>query len=262
MLSKTTHHVLLRRTHHAIEDSASFYIFFEVYMFYYGYDMTYLIFVLPAMLIAMWAQANVTSTFNKYSRTPSDRGLTGRDAARRILDGAGLHHVQVVPTEGNLTDHYDPKENVIRLSTPVYNVASAAAVGVAAHEAGHAIQHATGYFPIKLRMAVIPVANLGSKLALPLVILGLLLSFPPVAYAGIIFFCAAVFFQLVTLPVEFNASSRAMALMREGYMQGEEGLKASRKVLTAAALTYVAALFVSLMNLLRLILIVNRRSRR
>lgn len=228
-------------------------------MYYYGFDTTYLIFVLPAMLIAMWAQFNVKSTFEKYSKVPSDRGMTGYDAARRILDDNGLRHIQVVPTTGSLTDHYDPKANVIRLSESVYGARTAAAVGVAAHEAGHAVQHATGYSPIKLREAIIPVANLGSSLAMPLVLLGLFLSIMPLAYLGIIFFCGAVLFQLVTLPVEFNASRRALAVIEGAKLQGEAGVKAAKKVLTAAALTYVAALFVSLANLLRLFTIVNRR---
>lgn len=225
------------------------------------FDTTYLILVLPAILISLWAQMNVNSTFKKYSRIPSDRGMTGAEAARRILDMSGLRNVQVVPTQGSLTDHYDPKANVIRLSESVYSVQSAAAVGVAAHEAGHAIQHATGYFPIKLRMAVIPVANLGSQLAMPLVLLGFILSIPALCYAGIIFFSAAVFFQLVTLPVEFNASRRALTVIKDAHLQGDTGVKASRKVLTAAALTYVAALLVSLANLLRLIILTNRRRR-
>ena len=230
-------------------------------MFYYGFDMYYVILVLPAMIFAMWAQFNVKSTFNKYSKTPSERGMTGRDAARVILDRNGLSHVQVVETPGELTDHYDPRANVIRLSTSVYNVKSAAAVGVAAHEAGHAVQHATGYAPIKLRQAIIPVCQFGSNLALPLVLAGLLFSFYPLAYAGIVLFGAAVFFQLVTLPVEFNASSRALeALDASGTLSGD-GLQASRKVLRAAALTYVAALFVSLANMLRLILLVSGRRR-
>ena len=211
------------------------------------------------MLIAMWAQFNVKSTFEKYSRVPSDRGITGYDAARRILDMNGLSHIQVVTTPGSLTDHYDPKANVIRLSESVHSARTAAAVGVAAHEAGHAVQHATGYFPIKIRQAVIPVANLGSNLAMPLFFIGLLLSLPALCTAGILFFCGAVFFQLVTLPVEFNASNRALAVIRDSGMQGDEGCKAAKKVLSAAALTYVAALFVSLANLLRLIAIANRR---
>lgn len=231
-------------------------------MLYYGFDMYYVILVLPAMIFAMWAQFNVQSTFNKYSRTPSERGMTGRDAARLILDRNGLHNVKIEQVAGNLTDHYDPRANVIRLSASTYNVQSAAAVGVAAHEAGHAVQHAEGYSPIKLREAIIPVSQLGSKLSVPLVILGLLFGNFSLAYAGLILFAAVTLFQLVTLPVEFNASSRAMeALDASGTLSGD-GLVASRKVLRAAALTYVAALFVSLANLLRLFIMVSGNRRR
>jgi len=231
-------------------------------LYYYGFDMLYVVLVLPAMLFAMWAQFNVQSTFNKYTRTPSERGMTGRDAARLILDRNGLYDVRIEQVAGNLTDHYDPRTNVIRLSASTYNVQSAAAVGVAAHEAGHAVQHAEGYGPIKVREAIIPITQLGSKLALPLVIAGILLSFYPLAYAGIILFGAVTVFQLVTLPVEFNASARAVeALDASGTLSGN-GLDASKKVLRAAALTYVAALFVSLANLLRLVIMVSGRSRR
>lgn len=222
------------------------------------FDSTYLI-VLPALILSLWAQFMVKSTFSKYSAVPSDGGMTGYDAARRILDDNGLHHIQVVPTPGELTDHYDPKADVIRLSDSVYGARTAAAVGVAAHEAGHAVQHATGYGPIKLRMAIIPVANLGSNLAMPLFFIGLLTSISVLCYAGIIFFSAAVLFQLVTLPVEFNASRRALATIEGSRMQSKQGVNAAKKVLTAAAMTYVAALAVSLTNLLRLIMIANRR---
>lgn len=231
-------------------------------MFYYGFDMTYVVLVLPAMIFAMWAQFNVQSTFKKYTRIPSERGMTGKDAARLILDRNGLYNVKIEQVAGELTDHFDPKAGVIRLSSSTYNVQSAAAVGVAAHEAGHAVQHAEGYDPIKLREAIIPVTQLGSKLAIPLVILGIILSFYPLAYAGIILFGAVTVFQLVTLPVEFNASSRAVeALDASGTLSGD-GLAASKKVLRAAALTYVAALFVSLANLLRLVIMVSGRDRR
>lgn len=231
-------------------------------MFYYGFDMYYLILVMPALIFAMWAQFNVTSTFKKYSKVPSERGMTGRDAARLILDRNGLTNVQVVETRGNLTDHYDPKANVIRLSETTYNVQSAAAVGVAAHEAGHAVQYAEGYSPIKLRQAIIPVSRIGSSLAIPLVLLGIIFSYMPIAYAGIILFGAAVLFQLVTLPVEFNASRRALATIDETGVLSGDGLHAASRVLRAAALTYVAALFVSLANMLRLLALVsNRRDR-
>lgn len=231
-------------------------------MFYYGFDMYYLILVMPALIFAMWAQFNVTSTFKKYSKVSSERGMTGRDAARLILDRNGLTNVQVVETRGNLTDHYDPKANVIRLSETTYNVQSAAAVGVAAHEAGHAVQYAEGYSPIKLRQAIIPVSRIGSSLAIPLVLLGIIFSYMPIAYAGIILFGAAVLFQLVTLPVEFNASRRALATIDETGVLSGDGIGAASRVLRAAALTYVAALFVSLANMLRLLALVsNRRDR-
>ena len=231
-------------------------------MIYYGFDMLYVILVLPAMFFAMWAQFNVQSTFNKYSRVPSERGMTGRDAARMILDRNGLYDVRIEQVSGNLTDHYDPIANVIRLSASTYNAQSAAAVGVAAHEAGHAVQHAEGYAPIKMREAIIPITQLGSKLAMPLVIAGIIFGFYPLAYAGIILFGAVTLFQLVTLPVEFNASARATeALEASGSLSGD-GLVASKKVLRAAALTYVAALFVSLASLLRLLVIVSGRTRR
>ncbi len=231
-------------------------------MFYYGFDMYYVILVLPAMIFALWAQFNVNSTFKKYSRVASENQMTGADAARLILDANGLQNVSVVPTPGNLTDHYDPRDNVIRLSESVYNVKSAAAVGVAAHEAGHAVQHATGYGPIKIRMAIIPVCSIASNLAMPLVLLGIIMAFYPLAYLGIILFAASVVFQLVTLPVEFNASRRAIEAIESSGTLSEQGIKASKKVLSAAALTYVAALAVSLANLLRLLLIVSGRSER
>lgn len=224
------------------------------------FDMTYIVLVLPAMLLAMWASANVNSTYKKYSKVISSSGYTANDVVRRILDANGLSHVRIEHVKGDLTDHYDPKANVIRLSDTVDGSRSAAAIGVAAHEAGHAVQHAVGYFPIKVRMAIVPICNLGSNLAMPLILLGLVASIYPLCYLGIIAFATATFFQLVTLPVEFNASGRALAILKNAHMSDED-LKASRKVLTAAALTYVAALAVSLANLLRLILVVNGRRR-
>ena len=224
------------------------------------FDMTYLVLVLPAVILAMWASANVSSTYKKYSKVMSKSGYTANDVVRNILDAYGLHSVRIEHISGDLTDHYDPKANVIRLSDTTDGSRSAAAIGVAAHEAGHAVQHATGYLPIKIRMALVPVCNLGSNLAMPLVILGLILGMYPLCYLGIIAFAAATFFQLVTLPVEFNASNRALAILKNANMP-EEDIKTSKKVLTAAALTYVAALAVSLANLLRLIIIVNGRNR-
>lgn len=229
--------------------------------FFYGIDMTYIIYVLPALLLALWAQVNVKSTFAKYSKVASDGGMTGRDAARLILDANGLHHVQVTHVQGELTDHFDPKANIIRLSDATYNAATAAAVGVAAHEAGHAVQYAQGYVPMKIRSAIIPATNIGSNLAIPLVLLGIVFSAPSIAYIGVLLFALSVVFQLVTLPVEFNASRRAVAAIRESGRVSDEGVGAAQKVLTAAALTYVAALAVALGNLLRLITLANRSRR-
>ncbi len=229
--------------------------------YYYGFDYTYLIFCLPPLLLAMWAQAKVKSTFAQYSKVASDRGMTGRDAARLILDANGLYHVPVTQMAGELTDHFDPKDNVIRLSDPVCNVRSVAAVGVAAHEAGHAVQHAVGYAPMKWRSALVPVANFGSNLAMPLVLLGIVLSFETLAYVGVILFSASALFQLVTLPVELDASRRALAAL-EGSGMSAEGLNGAKKVLTAAALTYVAALLTAVGNLLRLLTLVRRNDDR
>jgi len=224
------------------------------------FDWTYLVIVLPAVILSMWASANVNSTFKKYAKVMSRSGYTANDVVRNILNAYGLNHIRIEHIKGDLTDHYDPKANVIRLSDTVDGSTSAAAIGVAAHEAGHAVQHATGYGPIKLRMAIIPICNIGSNLAMPLILLGLLFSIYPLCYLGIMAFALATVFQLVTLPVEFNASSRALAILENARMP-EEDIKAAKKVLTAAALTYVAALAVSLANLLRLIIIVNGRNR-
>ncbi len=228
-------------------------------MFYYSPESfyTYIIFVLPAVILAMWASANVNSTYKKYSKKISSSGFTGQSAARHILDVNGLSDVRIERVSGNLTDHYDPKANVIRLSDSVFDNASAAAIGVAAHEAGHAVQHATGYGPIKLRMAIIPVCNIGSNLSMPLILIGLMLGSYALANLGIAFFALAALFQVVTLPVEFNASKRALAALRMSTNMSQTDLSSSKKVLTAAALTYVAALAVSLANLLRLVVLVN-----
>lgn len=229
--------------------------------YYYGFDFSSIIYLLPALIFAMWAQYNVKSTFAKYSKVPSDRGMTGYQAARLILDANGLSHVRIEQVAGDLTDHYDPKANVIRLSQTVHSVQTAAAVGVAAHEAGHAVQYATNYAPIRLRSAIIPVTNLGSTLSWPLVLLGILLSARPLAMLGVILFSLSVVFQLLTLPVEFNASRRAVAALETSGMSADS-VGAAKKVLTAAALTYVAALATAIANLLRLISIVNRNNRR
>lgn len=225
---------------------------------WFYYDWTVLI-LLPALILSVWAQFRVQSTFNKYAKIYNRRGLTGADAARRILDANGLHHVRIEQVHGHLSDHFDPRANVIRLSDSVYGSPSAAAVGVAAHEAGHALQYAKGYAPIKLRAAIIPVTRFGSMLAMPLFFIGLLVAFYPLLVAGILLYSAVTVFQLVTLPVEFNASSRAMeTLEHSGILSGEE-LSGARKVLSAAAMTYVAALVTSLLTLLRLLLLANRR---
>ena len=228
-------------------------------MFFY-YDYYYLILIVPALLIATWAQFKVNSTFNKYSKMRASRGYTAAQIARNMLDENGLYNVSVERVSGNLTDHYDPKANVIRLSHSVYNSTSVAAIGVAAHETGHAIQYAKGYAPIKLRSAVIPLTQIGSTLSMPLILLGFVFSMRPLVIGGIILFSSVAFFQLITLPVEFNASRRALeALENREYLYDEE-LVGARKTLSAAAMTYVAALLVSLMQLLRLILLFGRRN--
>ena len=229
-------------------------------MYFYGTDATYIFLVLPAVIFALWAQFNVKSTFSKYSKIASRSGMTGFDSARRILDANGLGSVRIAHVSGDLTDHYNPTDNTIYLSDSVYGSNSAAAIGVAAHEAGHAVQHATGYTPIKIRSAIIPITNIGSNLAMPLIILGIILSFPTLAYIGVAAFGLSTLFQLVTLPVEFDASGRALKAL-EGSLDGDD-LASARKVLRAAALTYVAALAVSLVNLLRLLIIVAGNDRR
>jgi Zn-dependent membrane protease YugP len=232
-------------------------------------DWTILV-LFPAMIFAFWAQIRVKSTFEKYAKVHNRRGLTGAEAARRVLDAHGLRHVSVERVHGHLTDHYDPKANVIRLSDATYASTGIAAVGVAAHEAGHAVQHAEEYFPIKVRAAIIPLTRFGSMLAMPLFILGIL--FAGGAYAGggigetfmllgILFFSFSTLFQLVTLPTEFNASARAMKALEDGGLLADDELPAARSTLSAAAMTYVAALASSLASLLRLILIFNNRRR-
>ena len=230
-------------------------------MYWYGIDVYYIILVLPAMFFALWAQARVNSAFNRYSRVYTGNGMTGADAARLILDRSGLQDVQIELTEGRLSDHFDPRVGVIRLSRDVYYNPSVASVGVAAHECGHAIQYAQGYFPIKLRSAIIPATQIGSQLALPLFLLGLVFSYSPLMNAGILLFALVAVFQLVTLPVEFNASRRAVEILSSSGMVSGEEERGVRSVLSAAALTYVAALATALANLLRLVLIAGRRNR-
>ena len=241
--------------------------------FYYYFDWSYLVLVVPALLFSLWASAHVNSTFKKYSAIRNVRGMTGAEAARAVLNANGVTDVRIEYVSGNLTDHYDPKNKVIRLSQDVYDAATPAAVGVAAHEAGHAAQYAAHYLPIRIRAAIIPATNIGSKLSVPLIILGLLLPglriFAPyteffnlIAWIGVACYSLCVLFQLVTLPTEFNASRRAVtAIERCGLLLPEEQ-QGAKKVLKAAALTYVAALSASLAQLLRLIIIVGGRQRR
>ena len=222
------------------------------------FDATYLI-LIPAILFSLWAQSQVKNTYARYSKAFA--GLTGEEAARMVLEMNGVTGVTIEPVAGELTDHFDPKTNTIRLSRGVYDVTSVAAVGVAAHEAGHAVQYAVGYSPIKIRTAIIPVTQIGSYLSWPLLLIGLLLGSETLAMAGVLLFCAVVAFQLVTLPVEFNASNRALeALGASGYLK-EEQLDGAGKVLRAAAMTYVAALAQAVSQLLRLLLIANRNRR-
>ena len=234
--------------------------------YYYGFDWTYVALVLPCLLLSIWASANVNSTFKRYSKQYSLRQLTGAEAAQRVLRANGVTGVRIERVGGNLTDHYDPRPNVIRLSDGVYSNTSTAAIGVACHEAGHAVQYAKGYAPIKLRAAIIPITNFGSKLAMPLILLGLLFpifgSFSTILiYLGIACFGLSLVFQLVTLPVEFNASRRAMQAISRGELLTQEEQAGARKTLTAAALTYVAATAVSLAQLLRLMALFGNRRR-
>lgn len=233
------------------------------YYYYYGFDWTYLALVLPCLILSLWASSNVNSTFRKYSKQYSLRRLTGAEAAQRVLSANGVRDVRIEHVSGNLTDHYDPKSNVIRLSDQVYSNTSTAAIGVACHEAGHAVQYAEGYAPIKLRAAIIPVTNIGSRMALPLILLGLLFSSfgDTLIYLGIGCFSLSLVFQLVTLPVEFNASRRALQAIESGNLLTEEEQKGARKTLTAAALTYVAATTVSLAQLVRLLALFGGRRR-
>ena len=225
------------------------------------FDSYYLLLVVPAMIFAMIAQSKVNSAFQRYSRQYTRSGITGAEAAALVLRQNGVYGVQIERVSGSLTDHYDPRTNVIRLSDSVYDQNTVAAVGVAAHEAGHAVQYAQDYYAIRVRTAILPVTQIGSKLALPLVIIGLFLNFESLFVAGILFFVLATFFQLITLPVEYNASSRAIAAITEsGCLREDEG-PGARQVVSAAALTYVAALAVSVAQLLRLLLLFGRNSR-
>lgn len=228
-------------------------------MYWHNFNMYYFMFMIPGLLISLWASAKVKNTFAKYSNVRVMNGLTGAQAARQILDRNGLQNVQVVRVSGKLTDHYDPRTQIVSLSDSTYNSPSVGAVGVAAHECGHAIQHNVGYGPIKARTAIVPLANVGSSLSVPLIFIGFFLNLLNLVYVGIVLFGLAVLFQLVTLPVEFNASRRAMECLSEYNMVTPEEGQGVRKVLTAAALTYVAALLTSLLQLMYYLTIANRR---
>ncbi len=219
-------------------------------MYAYGFNMYYFLFMIPGLLLTLWAQWKMKSTFAKYEKIRTAQGMTGAQAARLILDSNGLQNVQVHRVGGRLTDHYDPRTNIVNLSEATFDAPTIGGVGVAAHECGHAIQHAVGYGPIKLRTAIVPICNWGSRLSVPLIFIGFLLSLTGLVYLGIILFGLAVLFQLVTLPVELDASRRAMATLNASGMVTAEESAGVRKVLTAAAMTYLAALLTSLLQLL------------
>ena len=235
--------------------------------YYYGFDWTYIVLVLPCILLSLWASSSVNSTFKKYSQQLSVRRITGAQAAQRVLSHNGVSGVRIERVSGNLTDHYDPTTNVIRLSDSVYDSTSTAAIGVACHEAGHAVQYAQSYAPIKLRAAIIHITNFGSKIAMPLILLGLVMTFlgsfsTTLIYLGIACFGLSLVFQLVTLPVEFNASRRAMNAIESAGILTSEEQQGAKKTLQAAAMTYVAATAVSLAQLIRLIALFGGRRRR
>lgn len=232
---------------------------------WFFYDYYYIALVLPMVVFALIAQISVNSTFERYNKKSTLRRITGEQSARMILDANGLSNVRIERVSGKLTDHYDPRANVIRLSDAVYNSTSVSAVGVAAHEAGHAVQYAKGYFPVKLRTAIIPLTNIGSRLSIPLILIGFLFlgtTMEILAYIGVALFSLTAIFQLITLPVEFNASRRAISAMKSSYRFEGEEVSDARRVLKAAAMTYVAALAVSVAQLLRLLLILGNGNRR
>lgn len=225
------------------------------------WDSTYILVIIGAIISAI-ASWNVNQSFRKFSKFANGKKLPAQDVAAIILHGAGIYDVRIERIRGSLTDHYSPKEKVLRLSDSVYNSTSVAAIGVAAHECGHAIQHHVGYFPLKLRSASVPIANIGSKLSWPIVFLGLILGYTGLAQVGVFLFTFVVFFQLITLPVEFNASSRALKVLEAKKILIGGELKGASKVLKAAALTYVASMFSTILQLLRLILLTRRNDRR
>lgn len=231
--------------------------------YYYYWDPTYILVIIGAV-ICMIASARVKSTYNKYSQYRSMTGMTGAQAAERILNAAGIYDVAICHVSGNLTDHYNPSKKTLNLSDSVYGSTSVAAIGVAAHECGHAVQHQQGYVPLNLRSAIVPVANIGSTLAWPLIVIGLFFTSSTGTFLinlGIIFFSFAVIFQLVTLPVEFNASSRALKMLEQQGILGDSELPYTKKVLKAAALTYVASAAAAILQLLRLVVLFGGRNR-
>lgn len=226
---------------------------------YFYFDYYYLILVVPALLLAIWAQVQVKTTYRKYSRVPNSRGMTGAYAAQAVLNFYGITDVRIERVSGNLTDHYDPRSKVIRLSDGVYNNSTVAAIGIACHEAGHAAQHAENYAPIKIRNAIIPVCNIGSTIGIPLALIGWIFSFSILIYVGLGLYAAVFIFQVATLPVEFNASRRAIKVIDETQLLRDDEIGGAKKVLAAAAMTYVASMIVSLANLLRLLLRFSNR---
>lgn len=228
---------------------------------YFFMDYYYIILVIPAMILAAWAQFKVKSTYNKFSKVSNNKGITGAYAAQAVLTHYGITDVRIEQVSGKLTDHYDPKAKVIRLSQGVYGSTTIAAVGIACHEAGHAAQHAQNYAPIKIRNSLVPVCNIGSTLGIPLAILGYFLGFEPLISIGLLLYAAIALFQVVTLPVELNASKRAMKVIDETGLLYDDEQGGAKKVLTAAAMTYIASMLVAIANLLRLILrFSNRRN--
>ena len=226
---------------------------------FFFYDYYYIILVIPAMLLALWAQFKVKSTYGKFAKVGNTRGITGAYAAQAVLTHYGIRDVRIEQVSGKLSDHYDPKAKVIRLSTEVYGGSSIAAVGIACHEAGHAAQHAENYVPIKVRNTLVPVCNIGSTLGVPLALVGYFLGFEPLITIGLLLYAAISVFHLVTLPVEFNASNRAIKVIEETGLLYDDETGGAKKVLKAAAMTYVASLIVALANLLRLVLRFNNR---
>ena len=228
---------------------------------FYGYYFQYLLFMLPAIILVLWAQWLVKSRYKKYSGITTSLRVTGKEMAERILKANGISNISVARISGQMTDNFNPKAGTIFLSDGVYDSTSIAAVGIAAHEAGHAVQYSKGYVPIKVRSVILPVCNLGSQLSMPLLIIGLIFDFYFLVKLGVIFFCVALLFQLLTLPIEFNASHRALVTLDSSGLIREDEQKAVRRVLSAAAMTYVAALLVSLTQLIRLLAITKRNRR-